>query len=83
VFYVLLTVHLGSFLVNNQLDTQFSFVYIYFNSLHISGTHVLIIRRITCINTTSGICHSMKVTVWYAGLDVTSKPAYQTVTYIE
>jgi len=25
-FYVLLTVHLGSFLVNNQLDAQFFFL---------------------------------------------------------
>jgi len=44
---------------------------------------VLIIRRIYCINMTSGICHSTYVTVRYASLDaVTSKPAYQTVTYI-
>jgi len=28
-------------------------------SLHVSSTHVLIIRRINCINTTSGMCHSM------------------------
>ena len=58
VFYVLLTVHLGIMLVNNQLDTQFFFVYVYFNSLHVSSTYVLIIRRINFINTTSGICHS-------------------------
>jgi hypothetical protein len=76
-FYVLLTVqHLvGIILVNNQLDAQFFFfVYVYSKSLHISNTHVLIIRRINCINTTSGVCHSM----W-----VPAKPAYQTVTYIE
>jgi hypothetical protein len=58
-FYVLLTVHLGIILVNNQLDAQFFFVYVYFSSLHVSSTPVLIIRRISCINTTSGICHSM------------------------
>jgi len=34
------------------------FVYIYFNSLHVSSTPVLIIKRISCINVTSGICHS-------------------------
>jgi hypothetical protein len=34
------------------------FLCIYFNSLHVSSNLVLIIRRINCINTTSGICHS-------------------------
>jgi len=58
-FYVLLTVHLGTFFANNQLDTQFFFMYIYFYSLHVSGSHVPIIRRINSINTTSGICHSV------------------------
>ena len=33
------------FLVNNQLDTQF-FMYVYLHSLHVSGSHVPIIRRI-------------------------------------
>ena len=33
-------------------------MYVYFYSLHVSGSHVLINRRINCINTTSGICHS-------------------------
>ena len=58
-FYVLLTVHLGIILVNNQLDAQFFSLYIYFDTLHVSSIQVLIIRRINCINTTSGICHSM------------------------
>jgi len=31
--------------VNNQLDAQF-FMYVYFYSLHVSGSHVPIIRRI-------------------------------------
>ena len=44
-FYVLLTVHLGMILVNNQLDAQF-FMYVYFYSLHVSGSLVPIIRRI-------------------------------------
>jgi len=35
-FYVLLTVHPGTILVNN---VQF-FMYIYFYSLHVSGSHV-------------------------------------------
>jgi len=55
-FYVLLTVHLGIILVNNQLDAQFFFMYVHFYSLHVSGSHVPIIRRINC-NNTSGICH--------------------------
>ena len=38
--------HPGKNLVNNQLDAQF-FMYVYFYSLHVSGSHVPIIRRIT------------------------------------
>jgi len=56
-FYVLLTVHLGIIFVNNQLDAQLFFMYVYFYSLHVSGSQVPIVRRINCINTTSGICH--------------------------
>jgi hypothetical protein len=59
-FYVLLKVqNLGIIFVNNQLDAKFFFMYVYFYSLHVSGSHVPIIRRINCINTTSGICHSI------------------------
>jgi len=36
-FYVLLTVHLDIIFVNNQLDAQF-FMYVYFHSLHVSGS---------------------------------------------
>jgi len=57
-FYVLLTVHLGIIFVNNQLEAQF-FIYVYFYSIHVSGSHVPIIMRINCINTTSGVCHSV------------------------
>ena len=32
-------------LVNNQIDAQFS-IYVYFYSLHVSASHVSIIRRI-------------------------------------
>ena len=45
-FYVLLTAHLGMILVNNQPDAKL-FMYVYFYSLHVSGSHVPIIRRIT------------------------------------
>jgi len=41
----LLTVHTGMILVNNQLDIQF-FMYVYFYFVHVSGSHVSIIRRI-------------------------------------
>ena len=37
--------HISMILVSNQIDAQF-FVYIYFCSLHVSGSHVPIIRRI-------------------------------------
>jgi hypothetical protein len=53
---VLLAVHFGIIFVNNQLEAQLFFMYVYFYSLHVSGSHVPIIRRINCINTTSGIC---------------------------
>jgi len=43
--YVLLTVNSGLILVNNQSDARF-FMYVYFYSLHVSGSHVPIIRRI-------------------------------------
>ena len=84
-FYILVTVHLITTFVNNQHDAQFSFLtFVYSNSLDVSNNQVIIIRRINCINTTSGIlvCRSMSVTVWYAGLDP-SKSAYHTVTYIQ
>jgi len=61
-FYVLLIVHLVIIFVNNQFDAQFLFMYVYFYSLHFPGSHVPIIRGINCINTTSGICHSVSVT---------------------
>jgi len=61
--HVLLTVPLGIIFVNNQLDAQFFFMYVYFYSLHVSGSHVPIVRRINCITTTSGICHSVYMTV--------------------
>ena len=55
--------------VNNQLDAQvFFFMYLYFCSLHVSYSYVSIITRINCVNTTSGICHSVVMTFWYAGL---------------
>jgi hypothetical protein len=54
-----MTVHLGIIFVYNQLDAKFFFVYVYFYSLHVSGSYVPIIRRTNCINKTSGICRSV------------------------
>ena len=86
-FYVLLTVQLGSVLVNNQHDAQFFFfVYVYSSSLHVSSTPVLIIRTINCINMTSGIWQlcwwRSSVQVWMELEPVPSRPAHLTVTYI-
>jgi len=58
-FYDLLTAHLRVILVNDNLTHNSFFVYVYAKSLHVSSIHVLIIRRINCINTTSGTCHSV------------------------
>jgi len=53
------TEYVSTFFVNNQLGTQFFFIYVYFYSLHVSGSHVPIIKRTYRINMTSGICHSV------------------------
>ena len=39
-------------------------IFVYSNSLHVSSNQVLIIRKVDCIDTTSGICHWFK----FAGL---------------
>jgi hypothetical protein len=44
-------------LVNDQLDAQFFFLYVYYNSLNVSSNLVLIIRRISCINITKTSKH--------------------------
>jgi len=68
-----LTVHLGIIFVNNQLDAQFFFLYVYFYSLHVSGSQVPVIRRINCINT-SGICHSVQMTYTRCRIDTINSP---------
>ena len=45
--------------VNNQLDAQLFFMYVYFYSLHVSGSHVPIIRRIIVSMWTPGLYHSV------------------------
>ena len=44
-FFILFTVHPGMIRLNNQMDAQL-LMYVYFYSLHVSGSHVPIIRRI-------------------------------------
>ena len=56
--YVLLTVRPGMTLVNNQHDEQF-FMYVYFHSLHVSGSHVPIIRGNILL-----MWHLVYVTLW-------------------
>jgi hypothetical protein len=73
--------HLSIIFVNNQFDAQFFFMYVYFYSLNVSGSHVPIIRRINCIIMTSGICHSVQMTVWCAGFACTQNCHLYTVTY--
>ena len=58
--------HIGTVRVNNQLDALFFNVFI--SLLYMFRANpVLIIRSINCINTSSGICHSVCVAFWYAG----------------
>jgi len=57
-------------------------MYVYFYSVHVSDSYVSIIRRINCINTTSGICHCVDgLLVCRSGFP--SRPAYQKVMYTE
>ena len=61
--------------------THNSFQYIYSNSLHVSSNLVLIIGRINCISTTSGICNS--VLVWVTVSCEGRRPVHETVTNTE
>jgi hypothetical protein len=47
--------------MHNYFFRIYIYIYIYSKSLHVSSTPVLIIRRINCINTTSGICQLKEV----------------------
>jgi hypothetical protein len=46
-------------LVKTNLMHNSFFLYIYFNPLHVSSNLVLIIGRISCISTMSGVCQSV------------------------
>ena len=71
--------HPGMVLLNNRFHAQF-FMYVYFYSLHVSGSHVPIIRRIivSMRNLVYVTLRMLLHTVWYAGAYA---PAYQTVIY--
>ena len=62
------------FILNNQLAAHFFFIYVYINSLHVSSIQVLIIRRLICINTISGICHLHRVTYTRYRIDTNESP---------
>jgi len=64
----MLSVHLVIIFVNNELDAQFFFIYVYFYSLDVSDNHMFIIRRINCINMIYGLCYFAYMTVLYEGL---------------
>jgi hypothetical protein len=82
-FYVLLTVHIGIILVNDQLDAQFFFfLYTFIQNLYM-------FRALMCSSLGELIVsiHLVYVTLcrWPSGMQlwVPPKPAYQTVTYVE
>jgi len=50
-------VHLGTVFVNNQLDAQLFFMYVYFYPVHVSGSHAPIIRRINLLKPTGYMIH--------------------------
>ena len=55
-------------------------VYFYYQSLHVSGDYLPIIKRNNCIYATLVTCYSVWMTVWYVGVYA---PAYQTVIHTE
>ena len=56
-FYILVTMHLGIILINIRLDAQY-LLHIFISILYISSNLALIIRRVSCINTTC-MCQSV------------------------
>ena len=53
-------------LLISNLTHFFQCIY-YFTSLHVSSTRCSSLGELNCINTASGIFHTMQVTAWYAG----------------
>jgi hypothetical protein len=56
-------------IIINQLDKLFKYIY-FLNSLHVSSTPCSSSGETNCINTSSAVYQSMKVTAWYAGQEV-------------
>jgi len=71
--------HPGLVLVNSQLDAQIFLVFLFLFSTHF-GQPYANHRDNYYISSTPDLCHSVYMTVWYAG---TYAPAYQTVMYTE
>jgi len=78
-FYVLLTVHLGSVLVNNQLDAQFFFMYTFISVLYMfraplcssSGESIVLILHLVYVT----VCR------WPSGMQVwAERSSIQTYT---
>jgi hypothetical protein len=81
-FYFLLTMCLITIFVNDQLDARFFFWYLFFsNSLHVSINQVLIIRRVNCINTTSGILVYVTLCRWPCGMQVWMELFHVVITF--
>jgi len=78
IFYVLLTMHPGMMLVNNQLDAQF-FMYVYFYYLHVLGSHVPVIRRIII-----SMWHLVYVTPgrWQSGMHTRQSPTQSDINQV-
>ena len=76
-FYISLAVHLGIILVNNQIDALFQCVYLLSLLYMFRAAKCSSSEESNCVNTSSGIYHSVKVTAWYAG------QAYQAFTYTD
>jgi len=56
-----------------------------YQSLHVSGSYVPIIRRYNCICATLGTCYSVWMTVWYAWCIpvIHTEQQVTSVTYIQ
>ena len=66
------------FLVDDQRDAQFFYVFIYiFNSLYVSSTSCSSSGETNCVNTTSGSSHSVSEAVSCAGRKFTRSDSYQ------
>jgi len=73
-FPLYLKTYSGCLCIYTTWRTIIFLIFVYSNSLHVSSNQVLIIRRVNCINTTSGIYG-----IWPCGMQ--AKPAYHTVIY--